>query len=147
MRPTREERLQQTQKRIRRSYRLEILLPFVLGIVGLLVLTLVAGIVPRSNLTANLLVTVLLICPLVILTFALVLLMVAGIYGMGRLNHLLPKPIQKAEEYTLIARDKVIDSSDMINQQTANLSTKTAPLEMWLNGAFERKKKKREELP
>ncbi len=147
MRPTREERLQQTQKRIRHSYRVEILLPFILGIVGLLVLTLLAGVVPRTNLTANFLITVLLICPLAILTFALVLLMVAAVYGMGRLNHLLHKPIQKVEEFTLMARDKVVDSSDLVNQQTVNFSTKTAPLEMWLNGAFERKKKKREDLP
>jgi len=145
MRPTREERLAQTQKRIRRTYRLEILLPLVLGFTGLLVLTLIAAFVPRTNLSANLLVTVLMICPMVILTFMLVLILVAGVYGMGRLNHIIHSPMRKAEELTITAHDKVVDTSDVINQQAANFGAKTAPLEMWLNNAFNRKKK-REEL-
>lgn len=147
MRLTREERLQKTQNRIRRTYRLEILLPFLLGVAGLVVLTLIAALVPRTSLTANLLITVLMICPLVILTFVLVLIMVASVYGMGRLNNIAHKPMRKLESLTITARDKVVDSSDLITQQTVNLSTKTAPLETWLNGAFDRKKKKREDLP
>jgi hypothetical protein len=121
----------------RAIFRKKILLPFVIGLVAILALTAIAVLSPRSDVTANVLMIVLMLCPAFICLFPLYILMVAGIYGMARAQGMVHKPLERATQLTAAARDKTQSTSDQVTRSTVNWSSKIAPIEQAMKKAFD----------
>lgn len=131
--------LERTRARIRSVKWKQIVLPFAVGVVGLLLLTALAGLAPRTSLSANLLLVLLILCPTFVLLFALVIGLTAVAYGLHRLNEQVEAPMRRLEALTLRASDATHAVTGNIRRQTVELSARAAPLEHWMNNAFEPK--------
>lgn len=144
---TPEERHAQTQKILQQVTRREIVLPFALGIVGIVVLVVIAALTPRPFVVADVLLTTLILCPAMICMIPIYILLVAAIWGMGRVTGLVAKPLAALEKLTARAETETKRVSATAMRQTATFSTQVAPLEHLLDHAFEPKSKDKADTP
>jgi ABC-type transport system involved in cytochrome bd biosynthesis fused ATPase/permease subunit len=131
--------LDATQRRIRRETWQKMRLPLILGLAALIALVAFAGLSPRPSLTANVMMMVMMLCPALLCLFALVIVMIVSVYGMNKVNQTIARPLRRVEGLTVTARQRVEQASDVAARQSANFSVRTAPLENWMNKAFDRK--------
>lgn len=123
---TPEQQIADTQRQRRRQNLREIVLPFAGGVVFVLALTVITALLPRegaANFIANLFATLFLLCPLALCVFPFALLMVAAVYGMGRLNQLVYKPLRGLEGLTVKLNNGSSRLSQRIADTTIDLST------------------------
>jgi high-affinity K+ transport system ATPase subunit B len=133
---TRAQQIEAVRAKRRRDVRLKIVLPFMLALLGVLLLTIVAAVAPRTSTTADILMMVLLLCPWLLILFGAFIGLVAAVYGMGRVNSLVVKPLDSAGDLTFMARDKVSTVANAAATKSVELSARTAPLEKWMDEAF-----------
>jgi hypothetical protein len=132
------------ERTIRSTRRWRIIAPFVIGFMTLVGLVIVAALVPRTNLTANVLLTVFIVCPFVIVLFGFFMLLTAAVYGMGRLNETVSRPLAKVETFSAMMSDRVGQVAGEVNRQAVNLGVRTAPIEQRLDHAFDQPVKRKE---
>lgn len=131
--------LEHTQARIRSVKWRQIVLPFALGLLGVLLLTVLAGLAPRTSLTANMLLMAMILCPMFVILLVFIIVLTAAAYGMHRLNEMTESPMRRLEAFSLRARETTRSAADTVTKQTVDLSARAAPLEHWMNSAFEPK--------
>jgi Na+-transporting methylmalonyl-CoA/oxaloacetate decarboxylase gamma subunit len=78
---------------------------------------------------SSLLVSVLLLCPAIVVLFAIYMLLVAAVYGMSRLHGSALPPLQRLEKAAGMARQRVNGWAGRLNQQAIRWGALAAPLE------------------
>ena len=124
----------------RRETRRQILLPFAGGVVlvvALLIGVIVAGRVPASA-AANLLLTVLVLCPLAICLLPLYFLLVVAIAGMSRAHSGIAAPLRRVEDLSAGLRDRTKTVTERAARMTITLNARFAPLDKTLFSLFDR---------
>jgi hypothetical protein len=124
--------LEETRRNRRRQVRREIVLPVAGGFILLLGVVLIAWRLPTPQHTAfvsNLLLTLLILCPAVICLFPVYLLLVFAIYGMGRANQSIYRPLSRLEALTHRMSARTDAAAEQIAQRTIGLSSRFARLE------------------
>lgn len=139
MQADKQQLLDATQKRIRQVRWRSLRLPMIVGVAVLVGLVVLAGVSPRPSLTANVMMMVMMLCPALLCMFALFIITVVSVFGMNKVTGAVASPLRRVESLTVTARQKVEEVSDVAAQQSANFSVRTAPLENWMNKAFDRK--------
>ena len=137
----------ESQKLHRRAVRLEILLPFVGGlllIVVLVVIAAVAGKTPTSG-VANTMLTVLILCPMALCLLPIYLLLVVAVFGMSRVYNLIATPLRQLQELSLKLRDRTYSLSDRAARTSINLNARFAPLDKLIFSVFDRPKPNEED--
>jgi len=137
----------ESQKLHRRAVRLEILLPFVGGlllIIVLVVIAAVAGKTPTSG-VANTMLTVLILCPMALCLLPIYLLLVVAVFGMSRVYNLIAKPLRQLQELSLKLRDRTYSLSDQAARTSINLNARFAPLDKLIFSVFDRPKPNEED--
>ncbi|MBI5669149.1 MAG: hypothetical protein HZC41_14185 [Chloroflexi bacterium] len=120
----------------RRETRLYIILPLVVGIVVVVAGGVIALLLPQRlqvSLIADLLVTVLLLCPSVLCLFAVAIGFVAAAAAMNKAHTGAGKLLGRAEGLSARMLDTTNRATETINQKTINLSVKLAFLEKLLD--------------
>jgi len=128
------------QKIHRRAVRMEILLPFLGGmilIIVLVVIAAVAGKTPTSG-VANTMLTVLILCPMALCLLPIYLLLVMAIFGMNRAYDMIAKPLRQLQELSLKLRDRTYSLSDRAARTSINLNSRFAPLDKLIFSVFDR---------
>lgn len=114
-----------TEQARRRQVRREIVLPFAGGFVFVLLLVGVAALLFRqggTGLVANLLLTVLVLCPLALCVFPFTLVMVAAMYGVGKLNTFIYRPLRGLEGLSVKMNQTVARFGKQAVDKTIDLS-------------------------
>jgi hypothetical protein len=137
----------ESKKLHRRAVRLEILLPFVGGlllIIVLVVIAAVAGKTPTSG-VANTMLTVLILCPMALCLLPIYLVLVVAVFGMNRVYDMLAKPLRQLQELSLKLRDRTYSLSDRAARTSINLNARFAPLDKLIFSVFDRPKPNEED--
>lgn len=124
----------------RRETRMGIILPFAVGIVVVLAGGVIAMLLPQRSqvsIIADLMVTILLLCPSVLCLFAVGIGLVAAAAGMNKVHNGAGKALGRAEGLTARVLTRTERVTESVNQRTINLSVKLAFLEKLL-GFFDR---------
>lgn len=124
----------------RRETRMAIILPFAIGIVVVLAGGVIAMLLPQRgqvSIIADLMVTILLLCPSVLCLFAVAIGLVAAAAGMNKVHNGAGKALGRAEGLTARVLNRTERLTESVNQRTINLSVKLAFLEKLL-GFFDR---------
>ncbi|MCU0511768.1 MAG: hypothetical protein MUE40_04265 [Anaerolineae bacterium] len=90
----------------------------------------------RVAVIADVLFTVMILCPAVLCLFLLYVLVVAAIYGMWLLQRLAGTPLQRLEKATATLAQRVAGWTGRINQQVIGLNERFAAL-TWLFNLFD----------
>lgn len=137
MLPNRQVLAEQSHRRETRRY---IILPLVAGIVVVLAGGVIALLLPlrqQVSIIADILVTVLLLCPAVLCLFAVAIGFVAAAAAMNNAHTATGKLLGRAEGLSARVLDTTNRATESINQKTINLRVKLAFLEKLLD-VFER---------
>ncbi len=102
---------------------------FVAALVALLIVPFDADAPLRARAVSSLLVSVLLLCPAIVVLFAIYMLLVAAVYGMSRLHGSALPPLQRLEKAAGMARQRVNGWAGRLNQQAIRWGALAAPLE------------------
>lgn len=137
---TPEQRVAETQEKLQRDQRMTILLPFGIGTAVLLVLVLIAAAVSNVSVTANVMMTILLLCPAVICLLPIYFLLVVAVFGMNSVYNGAAKPLQALEKLTARLSHRTTQISDTVARQSINLNAHIAPLSNRLEHAFDERK-------
>lgn len=130
----------QAEKTHRRETRLQIILPFVAGVVLVLVGGIIALLLPKRlqvSLIADLMLTVLVLCPAALCLFAVAIGFVAAAAGAGKLHGSLGSALSRVEGLSARVLEQSGRVTDVINRQTIGLSARFAFLDKLL-GVFDR---------
>lgn len=136
---------QATEQRLRhrRETVRQIALPFALG-VGLIVICAVVVMFFRQRLqvaaVADLMFTVLILCPAVLCLLAISILMVAAVALTTRAHGLLAKPLARLSSITQSVSEQAATTTNKVNRTTLDLSARLGFLYRW--STFESRKKK-----
>lgn len=137
MLPDRQTLAEQTH---RRETRIGIILPLAVGIVVVLLGGVIAMLLPQRlqvSIIADLMVTLLMLCPSVLCLFVIAIGLVAAAAGMNKAHDSAGKALGKAEGLSARVLNTTERATEAINQRTINLSVKLAFLEKLL-GVFDR---------
>lgn len=137
---TPEQRVEETQKTLRREQRLTIWLPFGLGVLALVVLVIIAALVPNVSVTSNVLLTILLLCPAALCLLPIYFVLVFAVVGMNSLYNGAAKPLRRLEQLTARVASRTVQVSDSLARQSINLNARLAPLATRLEHAFDERK-------
>jgi hypothetical protein len=124
----------------RRETRNGIILPLVVGIVVVLLGGVIAMLLPQRSqvsIIADLMVTLMMLCPSALCLFAVAIGLVAAAAGMNKAHDGAGKALGKAEGLTARVLKGTERTTETINQKTINLSVKLAFLEKLL-GVYDR---------
>ncbi len=124
----------------RRAVRRGIYLPFIGGLLLIVVLVVVAAVegqTPTSAISTTLL-TVLVLCPLAICLLPIYLLLVMAVAGMNRAHTAIANPLQRLETLSLTLRDRTTSASDRLARASINFSTRFALLDKLVFSVFDR---------
>lgn len=135
-----EQRLEQTQENLRKEQRQQIWLPFAAGGIVLLILVIFAALMPGVSVVANVVLTVLLLCPAVICLLPIYFLLVFAVYGLNSAYNGAAKPLHRLEKLTATIATRTSRISDKLARQSINLNTRLAPLSYKLEHAFDERK-------
>lgn len=129
-----------SQHRHRRETRRQILLPFVGGVVLVVVLVIVAALAGRAPLSAaaNLLLMVLVLCPLVLCLLPLYFLLAIAVAGVGRAHGGIAAPLRRVEDLSVSLRDRTKTITERAARVTIGLNARFAPLDKTLFSLFDR---------
>ncbi len=129
-----------TLKLHRRATRRLILLPFIGGVLLIIVLTAITVLAGRSptRAVADALLTVLMLCPLALCLLPLYLLLVIALVGMNHAHDLIAKPLRQLELLTEQLRDRTQSVSDRTARTSINLNARFAPLDRLIFSFFDR---------
>jgi len=130
----------ESQRNHRRAVRLEIILPFAIGLVLIIVLVVIAalaGKTPNSGI-ANTLLTVLLLCPMAICLLPIYLLLVLAVVGMNRAHEAIAKPLRQLQALSLQLRDRTYSISDRAARTSINFNARFALVDKLIFSAFDR---------
>ena len=125
---------QQHQRQTRRM----ILIPFIIGIVLLLALTIGAGLLGRleTAFISNFMLIIFVLCPVVLCLLPIYILMAVMVVGMNRVHDGLMKALQRLLNLSETARDRTYSLTDRASRASINLNARLAPLDIVFN-AFE----------
>lgn len=143
---TPEQRLVGTKKRLRRTQRLQMWLPFGIGVVIILALVVFAAFLPRISVVANCLLTLLILCPALLCLLPVYFLMVFAAYGMNSAYRGAAKPLRSLEKLSARVLNRTLSLSDRVARQSINLNARFAPLSNWMEHAFDERKEEDEQL-
>lgn len=118
--------IEATRRTRRRQNFREIALPFSLGVLALVGIVLLVAVLPRpgtSSFVATLLGTLFFLCPLALCLFPFTILMVAAIYGLGRVNDAASRPLIAVERLAIRANQTVERYGKRIADRTMDLSS------------------------
>ena len=134
---TPEQRVDETQKTLRREQRLRIWLPFGIGAAVLVLVVLIVGSMPNVSVVSNFVMTILLLCPVVICMLPLYFLLVIAVLGMNKVYNGAAKPLRSLERLTAQLSSRTTSLSDKLARQSINLNARVAPLTTRLEHAFD----------
>ena len=129
-----------SQKLHRRAVRREILLPFVAGLILIIVLVViaaVAGKTPASG-VANTMLTVLILFPMALCLLPIYLLLVVAVVGMDRAYEAVAKPLRQLQDLSLKLRDRTYSLSDRAARTSINFNSRFALLDKLIFSVFDR---------
>lgn len=129
---TPEQQIEATRRTRRRQVRKEIILPIFGGFLLLIAIVVIAALLPsrgHTSFVADFLLTLLILCPAVICVFPIYMLIVFAVYGMGRVNRGIYRPLSAAEGLTNRLKTRTEHVADSVAQRTINLSSQVARLE------------------
>jgi hypothetical protein len=135
-----EQRLEQTQENLRKEQRRQIWLPFAGGGLVLLILVVVAALMPGVSVIANVMLTILLLCPAVICLLPIYFLLVFAVFGLNAVYDGAAKPLHRLEKLTATIAAQTSRISDKLARQSINLNTRLAPFSHTLEHAFDERK-------
>lgn len=121
-----EQGIEATRRRRRQQNRREIVFPFAIALVILIGLVLLTAALPRtgaSSVIANLLATLFFLCPLALCLFPFALMLVAAIYGLGRLNERVAQPLIAVERLSIHTRQQMERLGQRVAERTIALSS------------------------
>ena len=133
--PTEKEQI----KAVRSSMRRLIMLPFLGGIALIVLLVAIAGLLPdqrQTSLIADFFM-ILVLCPVVLCVFPIYLLMVIAIYGMGRLNQGITKPILRLERLTANVRGRTHNVAEQVGKASITLNARLASIDKTVFSIFD----------
>lgn len=113
----------------RQQTRRHILLPFLAAVVVILLLLTAALLLQRRvqvSLIADLMFTLLVLCPLVVCLFPVYLLLVASVWGMGRLHDGTQRPLHRLADATERFTDSLITRAGQLNRGSIAASERLA---------------------
>ena len=116
----------------RRETRRQIILPMLAGVLLLAIMVSSALLLPddlQLSLVADLLLTILVLCPTALCLLPVVLLFVVMVVGMNRAHGELAGVLERAEGLSRAATDKTAQVMDSVNQTVANTGARIAPLD------------------
>lgn len=124
----------------RRQSRRMIFLPFIVGVVAVLVLTIGAGLLGRleTAFVSNVMLTIFVLCPVALCLLPIYILLVVMVVGMNRAHDGLMRLLQRLLTLSEIARDRTYSITDRAARASINLNARLAPLDIVYN-AFEGK--------
>ncbi len=131
---------QDSAKAHRRAVRREIVLPFIGGLILIVVLVLIAAIAGQTT-TAGVsttLLTVLILIPMAICLFPVYIVLVLAIYGMSRAHDGIAKPLRQLENLSLQLRERTASVSERAAQMTISVNARLAPLDKLVFSLFDR---------
>jgi hypothetical protein len=137
---TPEQRLAEIPKVLRREQRLQIWLPFAIGVVLLIGMVIVAALTPRVSVVANCVMTVLLLCPAIICLLPIYYLMVFAVYGMHGVYNRATIPLRSLGTLSARILNRTTNISDTVARQTINVSSRIAPVTHLMEHAFDERK-------
>lgn len=129
---TPEQQIEATRRIRRAQVRKEIVLPFLGGVLVLIVIVVIAAFLPsrgHTSFVADFLLTLLILCPAVICMFPIYMLMVFAVYGMGRVNKGIYRPLSAAEGLTNRMKARTETVANTVAERTINVSAQFARLE------------------
>lgn len=118
--------IEATRRTRRRQNFREIALPFSLGVLALIGIVLLVAVLPRpgtASFVATVLGTLFFLCPLALCLFPFTILMVAAMYGLGRVNDAVSRPLVAVERLAIRANQTVARYGKRIADRTVDLST------------------------
>lgn len=131
---------QASEKLHRRAVRREIVLPFLGGLLLIIVLMVVAFAAGRTPVSgvANTMLTILILCPMALCLFPIYLVLIVALVGMNRAHNSVAKPLRRLELLTISMRERSYAIADRMARQSINLNARFAPLDRLLFSAFDR---------
>ena len=117
----------------RRESRLQIYLPFGLGLLLLLTMILIVALPTnpiwrvRAQAFADWTYTILCLVPIVLCVFPLFMLVALGIWGMNRLHGITERPLRKLEKLAAGLATRINNASEYIQRKTIDVSTTIEP--------------------
>ncbi len=124
----------------RRAVRREILLPFIGGLILVVVLLLIAAIagqVPTSAVSTTLL-TVLILIPMAICLLPIYIVLVLAIFGMNRAHHGIAKPLRQLQLLSIKLRHRSESLSEQAARASISVNARFAPLDKLVFSLFDR---------
>ena len=99
---------------------------------GLLMLLVLAGVVvtvllphaAQKSVISNVMLIVLMLCPLAVCTLPLTIGMIAAVFGMNFAHTALAKPLRKVEGYSLMMTERTRTATERINQAAIDVSAR-----------------------
>ncbi|MDX2160795.1 MAG: hypothetical protein SF162_05670 [bacterium] len=131
---------------IRAAARRAIWLPFGLGLLAILLLSLATLTFPdvrQIDLVANFLL-VFVLCPAILCLFPVYLLFVLAVYGMGRLNQGVSKPLMRVERLTASADERVTGISARLAKASITFNARLAYIDRAVFSIFDERPENRE---
>jgi hypothetical protein len=141
-----EQRLAETEQTLRREQRLQIWLPFVIGVVIVLMLVVFAVLTPRVSVVANCLLTVLILCPAVLCFLPIYFVLVFAVSGMNSAYNSAARPLRGLERLSVRVLNRTVSLSDSLSRRSINFNARLAPLSNWMEHAFDERKDDHEQL-
>lgn len=135
-----EQRLEQTQENLQKEQRQQLWLPFASGGIILLILVIIAALMPGVSVVANVMMTILLLCPAVICLLPIYFLLVVAVFGMNSVYNGAAKPLHRLEKLTATIATQTSRISDKLARQSINLNARLAPVSHTFEHAFDERK-------
>jgi hypothetical protein len=137
------DRQSSSQQAHSRAVRREIVLPFVGGLVLIVVLCVIAVIAGATSTSAisSTLLTVIILCPLSLVFFVVYVVLVLAVVGMNRAHGAVGKPLRRLEDLTVDMKARTYSISDRLARGSINVNARFAPLDRLIFSYFDRPKK------
>lgn len=143
---TPEQQLEKTARTLRREQRLQIWLPFAVGVIVIAALVIFAAFLPRVSVVANCLLIVMILCPAVLCLLPIYFIVTFAAFGMNGLYNSAAKPLRGIEKLSARVLNRTIRLSDSLARWSINFNVRLAPLSNWMEHAFDERKDDHEQL-
>lgn len=115
----------------RRETRWQIYLPFVLGVLLVLLVAVVMALLPRRaqvSVIADFMLLIMILCPMVLCMFPLVLVTVSAAYGASRLHTVTGKPLERLEKLSGEMHERTNHLSETWGQRSITWLVRVEPV-------------------
>jgi hypothetical protein len=134
-----EKDLRTSDIRHRRDTLRQLILPMALLVMVITAALVAVALLPRGvqiAVISDLMLVVLILCPMAVCLLPVTLLMVVAIVGLNRAHHMAARPLRKVEGYSIQMEERTRVAADRINRKAIDVSTRLGFLHRWL-GTFE----------